>query len=362
MSSRGSITEFKQNLIVEECLKANVPQIFGLHGDSNGGKSCTALILAIGLVGPDKTIGVIDGENRRSGWAADVALGLAELHYGKRPPQPLRIPLDDCHPLAVTAAIETLVERGCGAIIADCMTAAWERYLDLKEEALERMAGEDWKKREKCAMAAAAQVKPGTHGVLVRTVRSCPVHLILCFRGKKKVVMRKDENNKTVIEQDSFSTPIQETGLIFDCLVAGEVVAKDGVGGYCLWKGPARKLTHPDVARLLPGVDEQFHFRHAEALSKWCSGATTPTTAARPRTSQGSTQTELGRLKKELWSLAAPIHKCQAGDSNEILEHGRMLLNQYLIDEMIMSDAETIAELPESRLREIVAKLKARSQ
>jgi len=355
--SKLSVADFKQRLTVEECAKANVPQIFGLHGDSSGGKSCTAMILAIGLVGPDKTIGVVDGENRRSGWAADVALGLAEKHYGKRPPSPLRIPLDDCHPLAVVAAIQTLIERGCAAIICDCLTQTWESYLDLKEQALERMAGDDWKKRERSAMAAAGQTKPGTHGVLVRTIRACPVHLVMCFRGKRRVQMKKTAEGKTIIEQDTFSTPIQETGLIFDCLIAGEVVAKDGTGGYCLWKGPGRKYTHPDVVRLLPAEDEQFHFRHAEALARWCAGTVAPkaTTPTKPA------DDPVKLLKKELWALTADIHRCKAGDPADLVAHGRQALNQWLVDEAIISDTETIEELTEQRLREVIAKLKARN-
>src|SRR5258708_33502484 len=68
----------------------------------------------------------------------------------------------------------------------------------MHEAELDRMAGNDWEKRERVKMAA--WIKPKmAHKHMVQRLLQVRAHLILCFRAEEKVEMTKDSNGKTVI-------------------------------------------------------------------------------------------------------------------------------------------------------------------
>jgi hypothetical protein len=272
MSAQQQIAEFRKTMTVVPCTKTSVPQLIGFYGASNGGKTVTALICLVGMVGPKAKLGIVDTENRRAGIAKDIVQKMAQEHYGAAP-EIVCVNLDPpFHPLRYVAALQELREKDCAAFLVDSMSHAWQGeggYLDLKEAELDRMAGQDWKRREQCAMAAAAHVKPATHSVLVRSILQLKVPTVLCFRSKEKAHLSK-EGGKTKIEVDPYGTPIQEAGMIYEMLISGEVSARDGIGGYCSWRGEGRKTTHPAILALLPPEGQQFGFGHGRALADWC--------------------------------------------------------------------------------------------
>jgi len=199
------------------------------------------------------------------------------------------------------------------------------------------MAGSDWNKREKCAMAAAARTKPSTHGRLVDALIHASVPVILCFRAKEKTHFGK-QGEKTTIVRDAFSTPIQEEGLIYEMLISGEVHSNDnGSGGYCRFRGTGVKATHPDILKLLPEESELFSFDHAEALAKWCASPGGPGTSTPP------VDPEVKRLKKQLWELTKAKHGGSAAN-----------LEFWLMGEGILSDTEDLESLTSKRLSEII--------
>jgi len=60
------------------------------------------------------------------------------------------------------------------------------------------MAGDDYRKREACKMAA--WIKPKmAHKQMVQRLLQVKAHLILCFRAEDKMKMEKDANGKTQI-------------------------------------------------------------------------------------------------------------------------------------------------------------------
>lgn len=353
------VSIFAKEMTIEQSSRSQILMLIGLFGLSGGGKTVTAIVAAIGLTSPDAKIGIVDTEQRRSGMAGDVALKMAKERYG-RAPELVSIYLDPpFHPLKYVAAFRKLQEAGCKAIIADSMTHSWSGeggYLDLKEEALQQMAGDDWKKREKCAMAAAARVKPATHAKLVDAVLHAKVPVILCFRGKEKTTIGKNEEGRTAPKRDEFATPIHEEGLIFEMLISGECgFGPDGQGGFCRFVGPGCKYTHPDLRNILPRPDEQFGFAHAEAIAKWCANPVAPTTATAPKPTD-----DKRTLQTELRTVTESIHGWKKGDPREKWENeGRHKLESWLLGQGIIGDAVTLADLSVERLGEVLAETKA---
>lgn len=343
-----SIEDFKKDLVIVDSVRSQVLMLIGLFGGSGGGKTVTAIIWAVGMAGPDAKIGVIDTEQKRSTIAADVVEDLAKKHYGRPIPKIKVIHISEpFHPLKYVAGMQLLVEAGCKAIVVDSTSHAWNGpggYLELKEEALQRMAGDDWKKRETCAMAAAARTKPQTHGKLFNAITQCPIPLILCFRGVDKTRMSKGADGKMQIAKDEFSTPIQESNLIFEMLISGEVYARDGIGGYCSFRGPNRKHTHPTILSLLPKEEEQFHFSHGEAIARWCAGSTS-VPASKPPVSPDDAR--LKGLKKELFRITQPKH----GGSAEGLQ-------QWLWDEALLDLDKQLSAIGADDLENLIVRAK----
>jgi hypothetical protein len=158
-------------------------------GCSGSGKTFSAMRLASGIVGPGNRFAVIDTEARRSLHYADkFQFDMCELHAPFRP-------------ASYVEAIKAADAAGYKAIVVDSCSHEWAGeggILDWQEEELTRMAGDDWKKREACKMAAWIKPKMG-HKQMVQRLLQVNATLILCFRAEEKVKMEKDQNNKTVI-------------------------------------------------------------------------------------------------------------------------------------------------------------------
>ena len=336
-------SDFKEGLVVAPCVKTCVPPLIGLYGESGGGKTVTGLVALIGMTQAGVKVGGIDTENRRMGMAADVAAKLAAARYGAAPEIVVVNLEPPFHPLRYVAAMELLLEQGCGAIIIDSMSHAWGGeggYLDLKEEEIERMTQGDPRRRDKVAMAAAAHLKPFTHAKLIRAVLQIKVPTVLCFRSKDKVRMGKDESGRMQISVDQHASPIQESGLSYDMLLSGEVFqGQGGQGGFCEWIGPNRKHTHPELLKLLPASGVQFSFEHGEGIAAWIGAKTAPS-APRPAAASPAAA-KPGAFKapetvRAKWVLA--LTKAGGGSTSYALE--------YAIGEGILTDTQALEDWP----------------
>ena len=239
--------------------RTSIKPLIGLFGESGGGKTLSALLLGRGIVGPEGKLGMIDTENGRGSIFSDIVPnGYDVLEIGA-----------PFTPQSYIDAIDAAEQAGIQCLVVDSTSHEWNGeggYLDMKEAALDRMAGNDWRKREACKFAASAQCKP-EHNKFVQRLLRAKMAVILCFRAKDKVKMEKDGNGKTKIITDDHVSPISETGLIFEMLIAGEVYAKDAVGGYFR----CTKFTHMDLRRILP-EGEQVGVTTGKAISDWCNG------------------------------------------------------------------------------------------
>lgn len=189
-------------------VREEVGLLIGLIGPSGGGKTFSAMRMAAGIVGKGNRFAVIDTEARRALHYADqFDFDHCELHPPFRPE-------------AYADAIKAADEAGYKAIIVDSTSHVWageDGVLDWQEEELDRMAGNDWKKREACKMAA--WIKPKrAHKKMVQKLLQVNATLILCFRAEEKMGMEK-QGGKTVIVERGWQ-PICEKNLPFELTVS----------------------------------------------------------------------------------------------------------------------------------------------
>lgn len=174
--------------------RENVPLLISLAGGTGSGKTMSAMLLAEGLAG-GKRFAVIDTESGRAKHYADRF----QFDHGD-----LRAPFT---PMAYLEAIKAADEAGYPVILVDSFShehAGEGGLLDMAEAELQRMAGDDWQKRNSCAMASWVRPKKD-HKRLMNHLLQLKAHIILCFRAEEKVEMVKEGGKMKVIPKESRS-------------------------------------------------------------------------------------------------------------------------------------------------------------
>ncbi len=206
-------------------VRENLPLLIGLAGGTGSGKTLSAMLLAKGLSGGQR-FAVIDTENGRAKHYADMFdFDVADLQPPFRPD-------------AYTEAVKTADAAGYPVIIVDSMShehAGDGGLLDWQEEELDRLAGDDWKKRDRVKFTA--WIKPkAAHKKMVTALLQTKAHVILCFRAEQKIEMVKNAQGKLeVIPKQSAVgldgwIPISEKNLPYEATVSFLVVAdKPGI-------------------------------------------------------------------------------------------------------------------------------------
>ncbi len=165
--------------------RSNVPLLIGIAGPSGSGKTLSALRLARGLGGP---IAFIDTERGRALHYAD---DFDVLHAELEPP---------FSPEAYSSALAAAVAQKPNVIVVDSFShehAGEGGVLDMHEAELQRMAGDDYKRRE--SMKFAAWIKPkASHKRLVSELLQLPVHLIVCLRAEEKIDLVREDGKLVV--------------------------------------------------------------------------------------------------------------------------------------------------------------------
>jgi hypothetical protein len=180
--------------VFKKAVREEVGLLIGLIGPSGGGKTYSAMRIASGIVGKGNRFAVIDTEARRALHYAEMFdFDHLEIHAPFRP---------DTYAKAIKAADDA----GYKAIVVDSASHEWAGeggILDWQEEELTRMAGDDYKKRDACKMAA--WIKPKmSHKQMTQKLLQTKAHLILCFRAEEKVKMEKDPQGKMQIVPQGF--------------------------------------------------------------------------------------------------------------------------------------------------------------
>lgn len=321
--------------IIRQASRESVKPLIGLYSRSGCGKTHSALLLMRGLVGPRGRIAVVDTENRRASIFADVIPGGFSV-----------IDLDP--PFSAERYWDALevAEKNADGIVIDSFSHVWAGeggLLDQHEAELQRMAGEDWKKREACKMTAWIRPKQA-HKRLVERILRLKHPLIVCMRGEEKTHIEKN-GGKTEVFTDKFCSPIGDPRFIFELLIHAECIAKENdqghmVGGYLR----LTKVSRTEIIPLLPGTDEQVGIKHGEALAAWCAGGSKPAPVKESKPTESSPST--AALKRKLWDMTGAYH---LGSKEK--------LNQWLIDEQFIADNQTVGELTADQLSVTITKV-----
>lgn len=173
-----------------KAIRQNVNLIVALGGGTGAGKTKSGFLLAAGLAG-GKTFAVIDTENGRARHYApkigEAADGVDTFDFEC---VDLRAPFD---PASYAEAIKAADAAGYPVIMVDSMShehAGDGGLLDMSEAELDRMAGDNWEKRNACLQAS--WIKPKKeHKRMMQALVQVKAHLILCFRAEEKTEMKK---------------------------------------------------------------------------------------------------------------------------------------------------------------------------
>ena len=233
-------------------IREEVGLLIGLIGPSGGGKTYTAMRLAKGICG-DKPFAVIDTEAGRAKHYAD----LFKFDHGDLKP-PFR-------PDSYADAIKAADEAGYKAIIVDSCSHEWSGeggVLDWQEEELNRMAGDDYRKRESCKMAS--WIKPKTsHKQMIQRLLQVRANIILCFRAEEKIKMEKGEDGKMKIIPMGFQ-PVCSKEMPYELTVSFLLTPdKPGI--------PQPIKLQEQHRKLFP-LDKQISEESGKLISEWAAG------------------------------------------------------------------------------------------
>ena len=158
--------------------RERVPMLVGLVGPSGSGKTYSALRLATGMQrATGGEIFYIDTESRRALHYAD---DFKFRHIAMEAP---------FSPLDYLAAIEHCVKQNAGVLIVDSMSHEHEGpggVLEMHDTELDRMAGDDYRKRQKMTFTAWKEPKQQRRR-LINSILQLGVNAIFCFRAKEKL-------------------------------------------------------------------------------------------------------------------------------------------------------------------------------
>lgn len=323
-----------------------IPLIF-LWGGTGGGKTFTALQLARGIAGKFGRVVCGDSENGRALICADQIEG-GYSHIDFQPP---------FTPERYVELLETL-EQNADVGVIDSLSHLWagpDGVLEMHEQILDKMVGNDWSKREAASWRAWKEPKARLQVFKDRLLRA-KIPIIGCFRGEEKSQLVKDEKGKSQVVTSKTTLPIFDKKLIFESMIAFEVYQDEGKGGLIRMPYPHAKVSHPNLGAILPKPEsERVTQAHGAAIAAWCqspstgprpsaAGSTAPAAAA-PTTPNG----DLKAWKSKLWKATKAIH-----------QGNLQALEQFLWDEAILSDTENLETLFVGRYPDVLAKAEAK--
>jgi len=246
--------------------RERVPIWLGLFGPPGAGKTYSALRLATGIAAETGAkMFVIDTEARRA------------LHYADDFPFQH---IDMAPPFSAgdyLAAIEYSVGQGAGICIIDSQSHEHEGpggYLDTHDAEVDRIAGDDWAKRQRANLQAWSTPSRNRQA-MVNRLGQIGAHFIFCFRAKEKVKPEKKDGKSAII--DMGWQPISGLTLLYSMTVNMLLLPRSG--GRPTWDS---ENPHERLMMKLPRQFESL-FRdgrpldeqHGRELARWAAGAQT---------------------------------------------------------------------------------------
>ena len=253
--------------------REKVPLLIGLTGPSGGGKTFTALRLATGIqTVSGGEIFFIDTEARRA------------LHYAdkfKFQHVPLDAPFGS---LDYLAAIQYCAQQGAGVVVIDSMSHEHEGpggMVDLQDQILTKMAGDDFGKRQRMQMLAWAEPK-AKRRALINGILQLSVNLIFCFRAKASSKPGKDDKGRSVVIPQGY-VPIAGEEFVFEQTM--NALLLPGAGGVPTWgsdePGERKMIKLPEQFAALRDYNGPLTEKIGANLAKWAAGGDSVPSAPR---------------------------------------------------------------------------------
>lgn len=254
---------------VKEAVREQVPLLIGLMGPPGSGKTYSALTLAEGMKqvsGGDAVL--IDTEGGRSKKYADL-FKFRRIDFGA----PFK-------PVDFLAAVREAIAANPCAVIIDSMSDEHEGeggVLDWHDAELDRMAGNDWSKRERVGQAA--WIKPkANRREMINGLLQIQTPLIFCFRAREKVKQIKNDAGKMAPTNIGYQ-PIAPSEIVFamdvNCILPPK---SDGVPA---WKsdkmGEDFIIKLPEFFKSIFTEGAPITKETGRALAAWAKGGTTST-------------------------------------------------------------------------------------
>ena len=180
-----------RNFVASDAVMGEAPLLIGITAPSGGGKTFSALRLATGIqrvTGGD--IYGIDTENKRM------------LHYADRfkfKHVPFNAPFGS---LDYLEALRWANKQGSRITVIDSMThehAGEGGYLETCEQVIDRIAGDDYAKRERAKFAGLAKAGP-LRTKMIEGIKQLDGAFIFCWRAKQKTKPMKVNGKTEAVE------------------------------------------------------------------------------------------------------------------------------------------------------------------
>lgn len=269
--------------------RERVPLLIGLTGPSGGGKTFSALRIATGIQqvsGGD--IYFIDTESRRA------------LHYADRF-EFKHVPFDaPFGSLDYLEAIQFCVKQGAGVVIVDSMSHEHEGpggLVDLHDSIVERMAGNDYAKRERVNMLAWSEPKTKRRE-LINGILRLNSNFIFCFRAKNSSKpIKNPQTGKNEVVQMGYM-PIAGEEFVFEQTL--NALLLPGAGGIPTWfpeeRGERTMVKLPEQFRRLADRNKPLDESVGKHLALWARGEEGSDTLApdNPTAAEGRADTDMG--------------------------------------------------------------------
>jgi hypothetical protein len=250
-----------------DAVRSRVPLIIALSGGSGSGKTMSALRLAVGMQRIfGGTINVVDTERCRALHYADA---FKFIHTPFDPPYSSEDYSDALAHVATTKPGICIIDQlsyehdGIGGL------------LESHEAELDRMAGNDWQKREKCKMAAWIKPKAARRRLINEIVQiGSAFAIIMCFRAKETAKpIKNTSTGKTEIEDQGF-LPIAGPEFLFEATAS--CVLYPGSNGVPVWqtefKGEKLYMKLPEQFKGILGAGKQLTEEMGQQLAEWAKG------------------------------------------------------------------------------------------
>ncbi len=307
---------------ISKATRTGVKPLVGVYAESGCGKTMSAMLLARGLVGKDGKIVMIDTESGRGSLYADVIPGGYDVLQLREPFAPQRY----------IEAIKAVESSGAGVGVLDSGSHEWEGIggvLDMagmNEQGSGSKGLNNWR------------IPKMEHQKFMLVLLQSPIPWIVCLRAKFKTRMHKAQNGKTEVAKDEHTTPIQAEDFIFEMTVHGEIMPDHTFR--------LTKCSHPALRQAMPN-NELTTIEHGQRLAAWCASPGGPGTQM-PKTNGK------GALLSKLREMTESIHGWKAGMTAADWQTLKPKLCQWLWDEMIVADTETLDGLDAERLAEVI--------